>query len=410
MKTKNNWLIMVALVVVLALGIIFYLKSREKMEEVKYQEKMTNYNIELLRKVQEKHPNSNYLISPYSIYMALNMLRDGANGNTKEQINNLIGEYKIKNLNIKNQLSVANGLFIKNSEKDNVLSSYTNNLKNNYDADILYDDFDTPEVINTWVKEKTNGMIEKILDSVNKGFVLGLANAIALDAKWKVAFDCTYTDGMPFTKSNGSKINTEMMHREFSSKGYHYFETTNAKGVIMPYESKDNNSLEFIGILPNDNVNNYIKSLTQEELNMIDKVKKEASNNLHINIYLPRFTNTFDLNDFKDILKELGIVDAFDGGLADFSNIITNDNIYVSDAIHKTYIDLNESGTKAAAVTYFGLTKSAVADVSQDIIDIKFDKPFVYMIRDVKTKEIIFVGTVDEPNTWKGTTCTEGGY
>ena len=89
---------------------------------------------------------------------------------------------------------------------------------------------------------------------------------------------------------------------------------------------------------------------------------------------------------------------------------IENYNVYVGEAIHKTHIDLNEKGTKAAAITYFGMFKNSamIEEEKYDTIDIKFNKPFIYMIREINTKEILFFGTVYESNIWKGTTCENG--
>ena len=107
-----------------------------------------------------------------------------------------------------------------------------------------------------------------------------------------------------------------------------------------------------------------------------------------------------------DVLEAMGIEDVFDQEKADLSNIMTKEPIYVSTAIHKTYIDLNEKGTKAAAITYFGMEKSAIAPERVETKRIEFNKPFVYMIRDSKTKEMLFFGVVENPNEWKGSTCS----
>ena len=134
--------------------------------------------------------------------------------------------------------------------------------------------------------------------------------------------------------------------------------------------------------------------------------ERVASDKLHINLSLPRFTYNYEVKDFKAVLKKLGIVDAFDEAKADFTKIIDNNELYVGEAIHKTKIELNEVGTKAAAVTYFGMFAKGMAPQDFEQIDIVFNKPFVYMIREKNTGEILFFGTVFEPNTWKGTTCS----
>ena len=247
-------------------------------------------------------------------------------------------------------------------------------------------------------------MIPKILDTMSKDFVLGLANAIAIDVKWKSEFECINTTSEKFN----DKINVEMMHKLYSSNAK-YFENDKSKGIIIPY--KDN--LEFVGILPNTDVNTYINNLDMDTLNNIDKDVTNATDKKRINLSLPRFSYSFDLKEFKDVLISMGIKDAFSDSNADFTNIINKDNmiksdiknLYVGEAIHKSYIDLNEKGTKAAAVTYFGMFKATAMLEEYETIDIAFNKPFVYMIRDTDTKEILFFGTVYEPNIWKGSTC-----
>ncbi len=124
---------------------------------------------------------------------------------------------------------------------------------------------------------------------------------------------------------------------------------------------------------------------------------------------LPRFTYSYEIKDFIGILKALGIKDAFNETQADFTGIIDrqyiNNNLYVDTAIHKTKIELMESGTKAAAVTFFGIKANGMIPNDFETVDITFNKPFIYLIRDKITKEILFFGMVNEPNLWKGSTC-----
>ena len=369
----------------------------------------TNFNTRLIKTVNSSI-KSNYLISPYSIEIALSMLKEGAKDNTYDEINNLVNR-KINSVS-NDKVKVANAIFIKNKFKNYIEESFYNNLKNKYSSEILYDEFKTPKVINNWVNKNTSGMIPKILDTIDKDFVLGLANAIAIDVNWANSFECIGTRSEEFTKADNSKINVEMMHQTYKYDGTKYLDFDNIKGIILPYES----GLEFVGIIPND-INEYINSMDSKSFDNIDKNAINASNNLHIRLSLPRFSYSFDLENFKDILISMGIKDVFDRVKADLTNIITKDNlkkvdpnydnIYVDETIHKTYIDLNERGTKAAAVTYFGIKAEATAiEREYKEVNINFDKPFIYMIRDTKNKEILFFGVVYEPNIWKGSTCS----
>ncbi len=369
-----------------------------------------SYNLIRQNHVMTKK-NNNYLISPYSIEIALNMLRDGANTDTKLEIDKVIGTRKINNVAISNRISIANGIFIKDKHEKNILSSYKDNLKNNYNAEMIIDKFTTPNKINEWVNKKTNGMIPSILDSIDADFVLGLANALAIDIEWLDKFECNNTLSREFTKIDGTKINVEMMHKN----GYQYILKDDVEGIILPYEKYGNIELEFIGLLPN-NINNYINNSLEEDINNLDKIIKvpivSDEKEQIVTLSLPRFTYDSGIDQFKELLQNMGIKRVF-SSMADFSNMVTNipEGVYVSDAIHKTHIELMEKGTKAAAVTYFGIKEnSAFIPREREVININFNKPFIYLIREKNSGEILFFGTVYEPNLWKGTTCSKISY
>ena len=364
----------------------------------------TDFNLNLIKTVNSSY-TSNYLISPYSIEIALNMLKDGSNGNTYKELEEVVGSRDINK--VSDDVKLANAMFIKDMYKKDIKDEYYSLIKTNYDSEIIYDRFETPDVINNWASEKTDGMIKNVLDNMSPDFVLGLANAIAIDVRWQKSFECFNTESEEFTKIDGTKYNVEMMHDIYDYKNYQYFELADAKGVVLPYRSNKDEHLEFVGILPKDNVSDYLNSLTKEKLESIDINLKEAGDNVHISLSLPRFSYDFDLKEFMNILKTMGIKDAFDPQRANFTNMSSTLPLYVSTAVHKTFIDLNEAGTKAAAVTFFGMDKNSapIERKKPTIIEIVFNKPFAYMIRDSKTKEILFFGVTYEPNEWKGSTC-----
>ena len=377
------------------------------------------FNLNLIKTVNETNKD-NYLISPYSIEIALNMLKEGARENTYDEIVNVVGDRKINDVIIKDHISVANAGFIKNEYKKYIKKDYYNTLNNNYHSEILYDDFKTPKVINDWVKNKTNGMIDKILDNMDEDFVLGLANAIAIDVEWDSSFDCNSTTSQKFTKIDGTTMQTEMMNNILEYTDARYLENSDATGVIIPYKKyntdgkevfEDGNNLEFVAILPKDNVNTYINNLNNQKLNDLYKSAREVNEDFEIHLSLPRFKYDYELANFKDVLIKLGIKDAFNPNTADFTNIMDRNeeirNIYVGEAIHKTHIDLNEKGTRAAAVTYFGMYKATGFMKEKEKAVITFNKPFIYMIKDAKTGELLFFGVVYEPNKWQGSTCSE---
>ncbi len=373
-------------------------KTNPKHEKPIHQEE-NSFNLNLIQTVN-KNNKDNYLISPYSIEIALNMLKEGANNNSYDEINKALGNSKIQPITNK-KVKIANAIFVRNKYKSNVKKTFLEKIQSNYDGEIIYDDFNTPKVINDWVNKKTDGMIPSLLDEISKDYIMGITNAIAIDVKWYHEFECVRTTKEVFTKEDNSKIDVEMMH-DFSTSSYmSYFENDKSKGVTIDYEDND---LEFVGILPNSNIDDYINNLEYDDLYNLKTNK--ASDKIHIILSLPRFSYSYDLNTFMDVLEELGIKEVFNENSADLSNMI-DVPAYVSTAKHKTFIDLNEKGTRAAAITYFGMDKASAAILEDDVKEYKveFNKPFIYMIRDKKTKQILFFGTVKEPNLWKGPIC-----
>ena len=396
-------LIIVLIVLLLLVGIFGIMKKA--LLKINNTKLSNDFYINLI-KLTTKDNNDNYLISPYSIKIALNMLKEGASGNTKEEIIKVLNNSKVTTIDNQN-IKIANALFVNNSYKNIIEKPFENILKNNYKSEIIYDKFQSPDLINNWVREHTDKMIPKILESVDGDFVLGLANAIAIDVKWSHEFMKDLTTKETFIQKDNKKIDVEMMHQTYEREDVSYFNNNKSTGIILPY--REDTNLEFVGILPNEDINTYLNNLTDKDLQNIDKDKKSASKNLHIHLSLPKFKYDFDLNTFKKILVEMGMKDAFSRSNANFSNIVTKenlkkierDNIFVDDAIHKTAIDLNESGTKAAAVTYFGLRDSAaIFNDNYETVNINFNKTFAYMIREKNTKEILFFGVVNTPNIW----------
>ena len=363
-----------------------------------------NFNLSIIKETSKKE-NKNYLVSPYSIEIALSMLRDGADGNTGKEIKDLVKERNINYFNAGKKINVANGMFVNKKYKNAVLNNYYDTVESKYNSEIIYDSFEGPEVVNNWVNEKTNKMIPKLLDKLNKGDLIVLVNALAIDVQWKYEFDCNNTYKTKFTKSDGSKYDVSMMNKTFE-EDVKYFETDNAKGVILPYEAydEDNNRLEFIGILPDEDIKKYINSLDENELKNIDKNAKVANEDEKVVLALPKFKYDYEIKNLKDNLKNLGVKDVFEEG-ADLSKMI-NVSSHVSQVVHKTHIEVKEKGTKAAAATAVVVTKdTAVREDPKVYHEVKFDKPFAYIIRDKESKEMLFFGVIYEPNKWEENNC-----
>ena len=398
MKKKKTVIIIIAMLVIIFITSLVISKNNENTIRKRNISKVDyKFTLNFIKEV-DKNRKDNYLVSPYSVEIALNMLRDGTSGDSKKQIEDALGNRVINNLSVNKNIKIANGLFVKDLYKKDISNKYVKGLKNDYSADVIYDEFKTPKVINDWVNNKTDKMIPVLLDQVDSNFVLAIVNALAINEEWENSFECEKTIKDTFTKKDGSTIKVAMMN---GTNNGTYFETDNAKGVVLPYKSKnEKEGLEFIAILPND-IDSYINNLNEKELKAIDSYKGNSESELRI--ALPKFSYEYDLQDFMKVLQSMGIKDVFNPGAANLSAMFKKDNdFYVSEAIHKTHIELDEKGTKAAASTAFVISKN---DAAGDYVSIRFDKPFVYIIRDKKTKEILFFGKVLEPNKWEGNKC-----
>ena len=377
----------------------------------------TNFDFKAISETNNLVKKQNYLVSPLSMGYALSMLNEGAAGNTKTEIDNLLNGYKLPNIaNVKNKIGIANLIFMRTKYKNNISPEYIDTLKQNYSSDVMFDPFETPDKANEWISKKTFKMINDAIDNISEDFVLGLANTIAIDVEWRSKFECNNTTKKEFTKVNGKKMDTAMMKGE---NDVYYIESEDAKGIIKDYniydtktnevvyeENEDTIALEYIAILPK-NIEDYLKKFNEKEFKQLLESKKESDSKTDIEYYLPKYTYDFTYNDFDKMLKNLGMKDAFIGGKANFKNMVTKESgleLFVSKSIHKTHIELSENGTKAAAVTIFMMDKNAISMDPKEKITIEFNQPFIYIIKEKNSDNIWFYGTVFEPLKWEENT------
>lgn len=425
MKKENILKIIIVIIcLIIVASLIYYFGFRKKNANIDKPDDpvvpVVNNNLTFDYKIIHacNTQKDNYMVSPLSMAYALNLLKEGSKNNTQKELNNLLDGYgNFPNTVSNNKIGIANAIFIKDKYKNDINNEYKNKLINNYHADVLYDEFVKPDVINNWVKEKTFNMIPNILNNMDKDFVLGLANAIAIDVEWKNLFDCGSTSKEEFIKYDNNKIDVSMMH---SSENANYIKSNKAQGITKAYKmynskgeevfekANDTIELEFISILPNDDINEYINNFDQNELDILLNSKKDYKNN-NVLLGIPKFEYDYSLDNFMDILKSLGVKDVFDEDNADLTNMLNKthseelNNLFVSEAIHKTKIEFNENGTKAAALTYFGVKNSGIAHETKTI-SITFNKPFLYIIKDVNSNNIWFFGVVYEPTLWTSET------
>ena len=284
-----------------------------------------------------------------------------------------------------------------------VKEDYKKVLSEKYNAEINYDSFSNATNINNWIENKTLGIIKNMLrDEIvqNPNTKMLLINALAIDMEWEDSFDISETYAEQFNLENENSMVATMMHKETTSDSIAYYKDEDIAALSMDLQEYNDTQLEFVAIMPKENLAKYIKIFTTEEFNnIINKSIPASETRYGVKVTIPRFSFDYNLN-LKNDLINLGITDAFDDGLADFSNM-ANTSLYVSDALHKADIDFSERGIKAAASTVIAMTEKAMLTNPNTPEEIKIDKPFLYLIRDKETNEIWFVGTVYEPSPWE---------
>lgn len=342
-------------------------------------------------------PPKNMLISPLSITSALGMTANGAEGETKNQMEEAFG-LSVGELNAylsaytgslpadeKGKLSLANAIWFKDDEDLTVKDDFLKTNGEWYNAGIYKAPFNdaTCKTINGWVKDHTDGMIENILNNIPENAVMYLVNALAFDGKWEQVYhESDIHDGV-FLTENGAEQKSKMMY----SEEYTYLEDENATGYVKYYDGKN---YAFAVLLPNRGVklHDYINTLSGDKLQAI----LANANDELIKTSLPKFTADYDV-EMSNILTALGMEDAFDEDKADFSALGSADgNLAISRVLHKTHITVDEAGTKAGAATAVEIMEKAAMIEQKSVY---LDRPFLYMIIDTKANLPIFMGTVE---------------
>ena len=356
--------------------------------------------VELFQSSVLESKDENVLISPLSIQLALAMTANGANGNTKAEMEALLGgEISLEDLNEylysyvnnlpsaeKYKLQIANSIWFRDDEgRLQVEKDFLQKNADYYGAQAYKAAFDdqTLKDINNWIKDHTDGMIDSILDQIDEDAVMYLINALVFDAEWQHVYDKSDVYKGKFTNTNGTEKQVDMMHSEESV----YLQDKNAIGFMKPYSGSKYN---FAVLLPNEGIDiyEYIAGLTGEELMETLSTPQLGM----VMATLPKFSYEYELT-MNDVLKELGMSSAFSGDTADFSKMAhsSRGNIYIGDVLHKTFISVDELGTKAGAVTKVQMNDES-APMSEWVVTL--NRPFVYMIIDNETKLPIFIGTV----------------
>ena len=362
---------------------------------------------ELYSQFNEESKGSNIFFSPYSISIALTMTYEGAKGQTAEEMQSVLHVpedvsvrrssfakiyNEINKKDKKYKLSTANALWAQKDYK--FLKEYTNNVEKYYGGKLINLDFireseESRQIINKWVEDQTNN---KIKDLIPKGVLnaltrLVLTNAIYFKGTWVKQFDEKDTKEDYFRMNFENTVKVPMMRLTGNDAKFNYAETDEIQILEMPYHGED---LSMLIILPKGNVlANIEKSITLEELT-------EWKNMLHIqrvDIFIPRFK--FKTKYFMaKALSDMGMPTAFSPA-ADFSGMDGTKDLLIQNVIHQAFVEVNEEGTEAAAATgvVMGLTS-----VGPRIPIFRADHPFIFIIQESETGNILFLGRVSDPS------------
>lgn len=356
----------------------------------------TNFALSLLQNTANEE---NTLISPYSAMLALAMTANGADNETKAEMEKVLGGISIDKLNEylytyrnsqqsseKCKINTVNSIWYRDDEEHiKIFDSFLQKNADYYNTSAFKAPFDetTLQDINTWVKHNTNNMIPSLLDKIDNDAVMYLINALTFDAKWKKPYteECQI-ETRNFTALDGTVSKAEMMN----SDEYYYLEDENATGFLKYYEG---DRYAFAALLPNENISitDYVAGLTPESLNDTLSNPKKTS----VYTVIPKFSCNYDI-DFAETLAKMGMPSAFNVN-ADFSKMADTKTgaLYIGHVLHKTHIDVFEEGTKAAAVTAVTMEKATCAPIDKFVV---LDRPFVYCILDTETSLPIFIGTL----------------
>lgn len=366
---------------------------------------VADYSVDLFKKstAGDMQSGKNVLISPESVLNALAMTANGADGETLAEMERVmsgdagipideLNAYMLTyNEDLENQEGVtfhnANSIWIRDdADKIRVNDEFLQTDKNYYDAEVFLRSFDDSTVgeINDWVNDKTNGMIQKLVNTISQEEMLYLINAIAFEGEWETPYEDAqiYEDGI-FTDARGQQERVTML----SSTENIYVGDGQASGFIKNYKG---GKYAFMALLPNPNISlaDYAAGMTGEKF--IDMYQNRSYEDVVVE--LPEFSYEYE-KKLGNTLSDMGMARAFAED-ADFSKMAetAKGKLFINEVIHKTFIQVDRHGTKAAAVTSIAMETCGISEPPKTVI---LDRPFVYAIVDTATGLPIFIGAVN---------------
>jgi serine protease inhibitor len=358
---------------------------------------MSDFYLDLFQKTMDDNKNS--LVSPLSVMLALTMTANGADRETLTQMEAVLGRgISLAELNryllayasnlpadSKYRINIANSIWFRDDENRlHVEEEFLQKNADYFKAQAYKSPFNdqTLQDINNWVEEKTEGMIDKILDEIREDAVMYLINALVFEAEWENIYKTHQIEPGQFRGEDSKTYDVEFMNSEESI----YLENESAIGFIKPYAG---NQYSFVALLPRQgmSVQDFVAGLSGEKLLHL----LQSASHEDVQATLPKFSYEYEVV-MNDALKALGMPDAFSPPAANFSKLgqSSRGNIFIGEVLHKTFIVVDEKGTKAGAVTKVEMRDEAYRETKI----VRLDRPFVYAIIDNATNLPIFLGTV----------------
>lgn len=409
MRRRALWLVIVAVAVAGVLRVdAAQQKPREAAERVdsRIVDANTGFGFRMLKQLSNAGGNkANVVISPTSLSLALSMTYNGAAGSTKTAMAKALGYADIapRQINLGNEallanlqapgegitISVANSLWARKGVQ--FTPKFLANGAGYYKAQI--ETLSTAEKINAWVKNKTRGKIDKIVDQVDPSHILFLVNAVYFNGLWSSPFDEKLTKDGKFTLLGGKTETVRMMHQ---TEHFEYLQESGFELINLTYGP---GRVSMYVLLPakGTSLASFYKKLTPAVwAKWMGQIRDRSR---QVELTMPKFKLEYKADaEAKAALTALGMGVAFDPGKADFHamcKIPPTPNVYIGEVVHKTYIDVSEKGTEAAAATSVGMVGTAMPP--QYIPKMIVNHPFFFAIRDNMTGEMLFMGSVVDP-------------
>lgn len=366
-------------------------------------ESNSEFGIDLFKTLVVNDPSDNIFISPLSVSMALGMTMNGATGNTAYEMQNTLGfsdmtqeeinmGYKslmreLQDADDQVEFDIANSVWAKSSMKD----EFKTTVEEYFEAETASLDFSDPKTldrINAWVADHTNQRITKIIDEIEPGDVMFLINAVYFNGNWKYKFDPEDTQISPFYLDETSTVDAEMM-KQRGDLNYYIDDTVTM--IDLPYGNEAYSMQLIMPTQSNYSLETFIeKHISASNLTQWNSQLEEGE----YTIVIPKIKIEYE-RELKQDLRSLGMNQVFSPSVAELNNLFegTGDNLYASAVTHKTFLRVDEEGTEAAGVTAVTIgTRSGNFTPT-----IRFNKPYVLLIKEKSTGVIPFIGKISRP-------------